>query len=163
MSQPTDAAPGPLARALGRIPSGLYLVTTLDGTDPVGFVGSFVQQVGFQPPVVAVAVGKTRGPLAALRAEKAFGISILDAASGGVMGRFFRKLEPPATPFDGLRLVTAKTGCPLIGESLAWLDCVVVGEHELADHVVVFGEVVAGAQVREGDPSVHLRKNGLSY
>jgi len=163
MSEATDTSPGPLARALGRIPSGLFLVTTLDGTDPVGFVGSFVQQVGFAPPTVAVAVGKARGPLAALRAKRAFGVSVLDASSSGVMGRFFRKVEPPATPFDGLQLVTAKTGCPLIGEALAWLDCVVVGEHELADHVVVFGEVLAGTQVREGDPAVHLRKNGLGY
>lgn len=163
MSQPSEATSGPLARALGRIPSGLFLVTTLDGTLPVGFVCSLVQQVGFEPPTVCVAVGKARGPLAALRAKRAFGISILDAASGGVMGRFFRKHEPPATPFDGLELTTARTGCPLIGEALAWLDCTVVGEHELGDHVVVFGEVVAGTLRREGDPSVHLRRNGLGY
>lgn len=163
MPSPSDSAPGPLAKALGRIPSGLFLVTTLDGSRPVGFVGSFVQQVGFEPPVVCVAVGKARGPLAALRASRAFGISILDGASGAVMGRFFRKYEAPATPFDGLQLVTARTGCPLIGEALAWLDCRVVGEHELGDHVAVFGEVVEGSLVREGEPSVHLRKNGLSY
>ena len=31
------------------------------------------------------------------------------------------------------------------------------------DHVVIFGEVLAGGILREGDPTVHLRKNGLSY
>ena len=163
MPKPDDSPPSPLARALGRIPSGLFLVTTLDAGRPVGFVGSFVQQVGFEPPTVCVAVGKARGPLAALRASGAFGISILDAPSGGVMGRFFRKLDPPATPFDGLQLVRARTGSPLIGEALAWLDCELAGEHELADHVAVFGRVVDGALLRDGEPSVHLRKNGLSY
>src|SRR5262245_60418020 len=163
MPSPADSVPGPLARALGRIPSGLFLVTTLDGDRPVGFVGSFVQQVGFEPPTVCVAVGKARGPLTALRACRTFGISILDGASGSVMGRFFRRYEPPASAFDGLQLVSARTGCPLIGEALAWLDCKVVGEQELGDHVAVFGEVLDGSILREGDPSVHLRRNGLAY
>lgn len=163
MPSPAESAPSPLAQALGRIPSGLFLVTTLDAGRPVGFVGSFVQQVGFEPPTLCVAVGKARGPLAALRASRAFGISILDGASSGVMGRFFRKLEPPATPFDGLKLTTARTGSPLLSEALAWLDCEFAGEHELADHVAVFGRVVDGSLLREGDPSVHLRRNGLSY
>ena len=46
------------ALALGRIPSGLYVVTTLRDERAVGFVGSFVMQMGFAPPTVAIAVGK---------------------------------------------------------------------------------------------------------
>ena len=46
---------------------------------------------------------------------------------------------------------------------LAWLDCKVVGEFETGDHVVVFGEVTEGDLLREGDSSVHLRKDGLGY
>ena len=51
-----DASPDPLAQALGRIPSGLFLVTTELGGAPLGFLGSFVMQVGFDPPTVCVAV-----------------------------------------------------------------------------------------------------------
>ena len=43
------------------------------------------------------------------------------------------------------------------------MDCKVSGEFNGGDHIVVFGEVTAGEQLREGDPSVHLRNNGLSY
>jgi hypothetical protein len=28
---------------------------------------------------------------------------------------------------------------------------------------VLFGTIAHGARLREGDPAVHLRKNGLSY
>jgi hypothetical protein len=31
------------------------------------------------------------------------------------------------------------------------------------DHVVVFGEVVEASLLREGEPSTHVRKNGLGY
>ena len=54
----------PLAKALGRIPTGLYIVTSKDNagdnSEALGFVGSFVMQPGFEPPTVCVAIGKDR-------------------------------------------------------------------------------------------------------
>jgi flavin reductase (DIM6/NTAB) family NADH-FMN oxidoreductase RutF len=161
----TETELSPLARALGRVPTGLYVVTTTaeDGA-PLGFVGSFVVQVGFDPPSVCVAVGHGRAPLAAMRATKRFALSILDAHSAKAMGAFFKRYEGEDTPFDHVAHAPASgDGPPVLTEALAWLDCRVTGEHELADHVVVFGAVTAGGQTREGDPSVHLRKNGLGY
>jgi flavin reductase (DIM6/NTAB) family NADH-FMN oxidoreductase RutF len=158
-----SSGPPPLARALGRIPSGLFVVIARAGDGPVGFVASFVQQVGLEPPTVCVAVGKDRPHLGAIRSAGAFAVCVLDAASEKVMGRFFKKHGPGESPFDGLDLGAGACGSPVLNEALAWLDCRLCGEHELADHVVVFGQVVDGSLAREGDPSVHLRRNGLSY
>ena len=158
-----DTEPTPLAQALGRIPTGLYIVSTLEDGKPVGFVGSFLMQVGLEPPVVCVAVGKARGPLEALRATGRFGVSILDGESQGVMGRFFGKLEDGESPFDTLDVAQGRGGSPVLSAALAWFECRVTGEHEVGDHVVLFGEVEDGSQARAGDPSVHLRKNGLGY
>jgi flavin reductase (DIM6/NTAB) family NADH-FMN oxidoreductase RutF len=162
MSEPELSA---LARALGRVPTGLYVVaTTTAGGAPLGFVGSFVTQVGFAPPTVCVAVGRGRAPLAAMRASQRFAISILDGESSKAMGAFFRRYDGDETPFDHVAHAPASgDGPPIVTAALAWLDCRVTGEHETGDHVVVFGEVTAGEQVREGDPSVHLRKNGFGY
>jgi flavin reductase (DIM6/NTAB) family NADH-FMN oxidoreductase RutF len=157
----TDAPYSPVARALGRIPSGQFIVTTQDGTAPVGFLGSFVMQVGFEPPTVCVGVGKARGPLAALRAHGHFALSVLDGDSKGLMVPFFRK--DGGSPFEGLATTETTTGCPVLSDALAWLDCSVRGEQDVGDHVVVFGEVVGGGLWREGEPLVHLRKNGLGY
>lgn len=169
-----QAAPSQLARALGRVPTGLYIVSTPPpeagdaagdgkGSPPIGFVGSFVMQVGLEPPTVCVAVGKARGPLTAIRRAGRFGLSILDSASQGVMARFFKRYEPGSSPFDGLELDHAAGGTPVLASCLAWIECEVRGEHETDDHVVVFGEVTDGRLVREGEPSVHLRKTGLGY
>ncbi len=129
----------------------------------MGFVGSFLMQVGFDPPTLCVAVGKKRAHLATIRAAGHFGVSILNGASQGVMGRFFRQLPAGEGAFDGLDLIHAAGGTPVLADSLAWLECRVTGEHDSGDHIVVFGEVTDAAQVREGDPSVHLRKDGLGY
>jgi len=153
----------PLAQALGRMPSGLYIVSTLDGDTPIGFLGSFVQQVGFEPPAIAVAVGTDRDHLTAMRSSGSFAVSILDEASKGLMKRFFGQLPEGESPFDSLATSRPGGRAPVLDEALAWLSCEVTGEHAAGDHVLVFGRAVEGSMTRDGDPLVHLRKNGLSY
>ena len=162
-SDSPEAALPPFARALGRVPSGLYLVATNAGDAPLGFVGSFVMQQGFQPPTISVAVGKDRDHLAAMRGSGSFTISILDPDSSNLMGAFFKKYEDGETAFDHVDTAPSPSGVPVLTGALAWLECKVTGEHETGDHVVVFGEVTAGEMLREGEPSTHVRKNGLSY
>jgi flavin reductase (DIM6/NTAB) family NADH-FMN oxidoreductase RutF len=158
-----DLETSSLARALGRVPSGLFIVSTHRDGRPVGFLGSFVMQMGFEPPTLCVAVGKTRPHLADLRRSGHFALSILDAGSRSLMAPFLRKLPETASPFDGLALERAASGSPVLTGALAWLDCRVTGEFETGDHVAVFGEVVEGRLLREGEPSTHVRKSGLGY
>lgn len=159
----SNTDPSPLARALGSLPTGLYIVTTNGEAGPLGFVGSFVMQQGLEPPVVSVAVGRDREHLAAMRSAGRFAISILDESSQGSMGAFFKKYEGDATPFDQLNTATSPGGMTVLSDALAWFECELTGEHETGDHVVVFGRVVEGDKAREGSPSIHLRKNGLGY
>lgn len=156
--------PTPLARALGRVPTGLYIVSTKDsdGT-PMGFLGSFLVQVGFEPPTLCVAIAQGRDHLDAIRATKSFGVSILDDASKGLMAGFFRPPPEGETPFDGIETSAAPSGSTVLSGALAWLDCEYTGEHDAGDHVVVFGRVTEGQMLREGEPATHVRKNGLSY
>jgi flavin reductase (DIM6/NTAB) family NADH-FMN oxidoreductase RutF len=156
----------PIARALGRIPCGLYIVTLRSsGPDaaPMGFLGSFVMQVGFEPPSVSVAIAKGRPHLVAVRSSESFCLSILDAQSSGLMVPFFKTPPPGSSPFDGLDTRTTASGSLLMSAALAWLDCRLTGTFETGDHVVVFGEVIEGELLREGDPKVHLRRDGLGY
>lgn len=159
---PTDDL-SPLALALGRVPTGLYIVATRDEGRPVGFVGSFVMQVGFDPPTLAVAIGRDRAHLAAIRRSGRFAVSILDGASSGLMGPFFKRYEEGKSAFDEVDHADSPGGQPVLAGALAWLDCAVTGEHEVGDHIVVFGAAEHAELVREGDPSIHLRRNGLAY
>lgn len=150
----------PLAQALGRIPTGLYIITTRDGEQPLGLVGSFVMQVGFEPPTLVVAIGEGRDHLAAIRSSGRFAVSVLDESSASLMGAFFSK---DGSPFDSLDHEDSPGGMPVFTKALAWLDCRVSGEHSTGDHVSMFGTIEAARLLRPGDPSIHLRSNGLSY
>ena len=153
----------PLSRALGRIPSALYIVSTLRADEPLGFVGSLVQQVGFAPPMLSLAVAREREPLRALRACGRFSLSLLDASTRSRMGPFLKHHPPGISPYAGLALGRTPAGLPYLADGLAWFDCRIVSELESGDHVVLFAEVEAAATLREGEPHVHLRRDGLAY
>jgi flavin reductase (DIM6/NTAB) family NADH-FMN oxidoreductase RutF len=155
--------PSPLALALGRIPTGLYVVAASTGHGPVGFVGSFVMQVAFDPPTLCVAIQRDRAHLEAIRSAGCFAVSVLDAASRGLMGAFFRRYPAGESAFDHVPHTTSPLGAPILPDALAWLDCRANGEHAAGDHVVVFGRVEGGACLRTADPAVHLRVDGLAY
>jgi flavin reductase (DIM6/NTAB) family NADH-FMN oxidoreductase RutF len=154
-----DPARAALAHALGRVPSGLFVVSTTLGEDPVGFVGSFVQQVGFAPPTVMVAVATGRDHLAGMRASGRFAVSVLGEDDKGLMRPFFRAERP----FDEVAVRRTERGGVVLADALAWLCCRVTGEHTTGDHVVVFGVVEEAGRPKEGAPAVHVRRNGLDY
>ncbi len=155
----TRPEPSPVARALGRVPSGLYIVScALDGR-PAGFLASFLVQCGFEPPTIVVALAQGRPHLEALRSGTPFGVSILDAASRGLMAPFLKSDDP----FDGLAAARGPGGSLHLVEALAWLECRARTTCDAGDHVLVVATVEAGGLLREADPLCHLRKNGLSY
>ena len=95
-----------------------------------------------------------------MRDSGRFAISILDAESSGLMKPFFGK---DGDPFDQVDHTRLDSGSTVLDGALAWLDCRVAGEHSTGDHVVVFGVVEGASLQREGEPKIHLRKNGLGY
>jgi len=169
MTQPSS--PESIGPALGRVPSGLFIVTTRDERGhPMGFLGSFVQQMALDPPTVAVAISKEREHLDAVRKSGRFGVSILGEDDKALMKPFFKGPED-GSPFDDVDHESAPLidgpegaeGSPFLTGALSWLDCRVAGEHNAGDHVVVFGVVESGRLAKEGAPLIHTRKNGLRY
>jgi len=82
-----------IATALGRIPSGLFVISWRhDGVDRT-MLASWVMQAGFSPPAVSVAVAPTRELVAAIDRGIPFVVNILGVGSGagGPAGR------PPGT------------------------------------------------------------------
>lgn len=149
--------------ALGRVSSGLFIVTTRDEAGaPMGFLGSFVQQVALSPPTVCVAIAADREHLAHVRREQRFGVSVLGEDDKGLMKPFFKGPED-GSPFDDVAHGAGPGGAPVLTGALSWLECRVCGEHDAGDHVVVLGVVEAGSLQGDSAPLTHTRKNGLRY
>ena len=58
---PTEEVKRTIGRALGRVPSGVFIVTARHGARQVAMMASWVQQVAFEPPAISVAISREAG------------------------------------------------------------------------------------------------------
>ena len=152
-----------LAAALGRVPSGLFVLTARRGSAETGMLTSWVQQCSFEPPLVSVAVQRGREILPWLAEGAAFTINILDATQTDMIVHFGKGFALDQAAFEGLEIERSETGNPVLSEALAYLDCQVHGRCGAGDHELVLGRVTAGRVLGEGTPMVHVRKSGVHY
>ena len=149
---------------LGKIPSGLYIATsTIDGQN-VGMLSSFIEQAGFEPPTITIAVQPGRRLADALEQDDAhLGINVLGESCGGQLMKPFFDTED-TDPFVSLGLVENDYGLPQLTEAMAFLACKVTGKLSVGDHIVYAAEVLDGELQDSNDkPMIRVRPNGFSY
>ena len=149
--------------ALGRIPSGLFVLTVRRDGAETGLLTSWVQQCSFDPPQVTVALKHGRDVGAWLTPESGFVLNILDDTQTDMIAHFGRGFDPGQPAFNGLPVERLPGGLPVLGEALAYLECRVTGRCQAGDHDLVIGQVVGGRMLNEGQPMVHVRKSGSHY
>jgi flavin reductase (DIM6/NTAB) family NADH-FMN oxidoreductase RutF len=170
MSQPQEIAPSPTAAgeigaALGRVPSGLFVISwRSDDRDRV-MLASWVMQAGFEPPLVSLAVAPSREFLTAVRGGAPFVINALAASQRNLLARFGKPIAEGDDPFDGIPMHRIADDLAVIDGAASWLACRMVGEAMVngADHVVVVARVETAGGTAAVEPLVHIRKNGLRY
>jgi flavin reductase (DIM6/NTAB) family NADH-FMN oxidoreductase RutF len=148
--------------ALGRIPSGLFILTVKHGDADTGMLASWVQQCSFDPPQVSVAVRRDRDVNGWLTPDAAFVLNILDDSQTDMIVHFGRGFALDAPAFTGLEVERQHSG-PVLCEALAFLECRVVARHAAGDHDLLIARLVGGRVLNDGHPMVHIRKNGSHY
>lgn len=158
----TDPAES-LAAALGRIPSGLFVLTVRHGDAETGMLASWVQQCSFDPPQVSIAVNKTRGVLDWLVDGTPVVLNIIPEGGKALVAHFGKGFDKSEPAFEGLEVRRERETPPVLLTAHAYLACRVVDRVDAGDHILVIARVTAGAVLHDGKPTVHLRKNGLRY
>src|SRR3954463_16491360 len=77
-----------LAAAVGRIPSGLFVVTARNGSAETGMLASWVQQCSFEPLQVSVAIRPGRPLVAWLTPGAAFTVNVLERGQTDLLVHF---------------------------------------------------------------------------
>jgi len=116
---------------------------------------SWVMPVSREPPIVAVAIAKTRFTYELIVRSKEFSLNILPKEYlskihflGTVSGRDFANKISAA----GLTMTEAKKiSSPIISESLAVAECILLRDIEAGDHDIIVGKVVEAYARREFD------------
>jgi flavin reductase (DIM6/NTAB) family NADH-FMN oxidoreductase RutF len=164
MSTSSDAeAVKALAGALGRVPSGLFIITARQGEAETGMLGSWVQQCSFDPPLISVAIRADRQVLGWLTPGAPFTVNILDDGQTDMVAHFGRGFGLDQPAFVGLEMLRTNSKAPVLTDALAYLECRVETRHATGDHELLIARVVGGRVLSEGRPMVHVRKSGLHY
>jgi flavin reductase (DIM6/NTAB) family NADH-FMN oxidoreductase RutF len=152
-----------LASALGRIPSGVYILTlACDGIE-TGMLASWVQQCSFKPPMISFVIQRGR-PIADLLANDAvFTLNILEAAQTDMIAHFGKGFTLTDSAFHGLDIRNAMPHGPILQEAHAYLHAKVLDRMPAGDHELFLAEVTAGCLLDDSQPMVHIRKNGFHY
>jgi len=149
--------------ALGRVPSGLFVLTVSAGGAETGMLASWVQQCSFEPPRVSVAVAKERWVLPELTTGTAFAVNVLAEGEKKLVAHFGKGFARDAAAFTGLDVTRTADGAPVLTAAHAHLACRVAARFDAGDHVLVIGDVVAGAVHHDARPATHVRRTGAHY
>lgn len=152
-----------LAAALGRVPSGLFVLTFRRGGHETAMLGSWVQQCSFEPPQVVLAVNESRWVLDWLKDDAPVTVNVLGEGQKDLLSHFGKGFDEGQEAFAGVAVERPPGGAPLLTAAHAYLDCRVAARHRAGDHVLVVARVVGGRVLHEGRPGVHIRRSGSHY
>jgi len=91
-----------------------------------------------------------------------FALSFLEAGKKDLAQQFFKPQRRVGDKFEDVEFYLGETGCPIICDSLGYVECKVVGAVEEGDHTVYVGEVIAAGIHKEGEPLI-LEDTGWNY
>merc|ERR1711988_722738 len=84
-----------VAKALGKISGGLYLVTGAHSTAKSAMIASWVSQASFEPPGITIAVAKDRAIEAFMQVDDTFVLNCLREDNYQELMKHFLKRFPP--------------------------------------------------------------------
>ncbi|WP_009631910.1 diflavin flavoprotein [Synechocystis sp. PCC 7509] len=154
-----------LEKALGRISSGLYIITAQKGDLTSAMLASWVSQASFIPLGLTIAVAKDRAIESLMQVGDRFVLNVLEEGNHlHLMKHFLKRFSPGADRFAGIKTQRAENGSPILTDALAYLECVVTTRMETSDHWIVYSTVDAGRVSKlEALTAVHHRKVGNYY
>lgn len=148
---------------LRKIPHGLYVCGTKQGEEVNGFTASWVMQASFTPPLVVNCIKNDSKSHEMVKASGVFALSVLEDGQKEMAQNFFKPLRRVGNKFEDIEFYPGdETGCPIIKDSLGYVECRVVGSVEHGDHTVFVGEVIGAGEHREGEPLL-LESTGWNY
>ena len=154
-----------LQKALGRISSGLYIITATKGDVQSAMLASWITQASFEPLGFTVAVAKDRAIESLMQVGDTFVLNVLEEGNHlPLMKHFLKRFPPGADRFAGVRTRPANNQSPILADALAYLECEVASRMELNDHWLVYCTVDDGkVSKEEALTAIHHRRVGNYY
>jgi 3-hydroxy-9,10-secoandrosta-1,3,5(10)-triene-9,17-dione monooxygenase reductase component len=139
---------------LGHFASGVVIITGMASGTPAGFTCQSFFSLSLDPPLIAIAPGKSSTSWPSIATSAAFCANVLSADQGDLCRTFARS---GYDKFADVAWSPGVTGSPRLDGALAWIDCRIRDTHDAGDHYLVVGSVVALGNAGSRRPLLYFR------
>ena len=140
------------------------LITSDGPNGPNVMAAEWTHHVSYKPGIIAISLGPTKTTTENIRKTGKFGVNIASTSqnvaasvAGGSAGRDVDKIS--ALKELGVKFFAGKNGLPMIEGSALNIECKVLQEIPMGDHVLFIGEIL-DAKKTDSEP---LAYHGLKY
>lgn len=141
--------------------TGVTIVAAQYGAEMRGLTVSSFTSVTLEPPLVLVCVQKKTEAAQTILDAGAFSVSMLGQGHEWLSNLFAGLTPIPegSNRFDGIPVIYAATGSPIIADAMGWLDCKLHDTYDGSTHYIFIGQVVEAS----GQPPDGVIKQPLLY
>ncbi len=145
-----------------RFPYGIFVVATSSDNKVLGILATWVMQVSFEPPLVAISVEKGGVFSDALIRTGSFSLSLVRAHDIRVAKGVLR--SGPVIEGSDVRddFVVSPEGVPALRESAGILTCRITQTYDSGDHLLIVAEATSGIASDVAD-MMTLSETGWKY
>ena len=141
-----------LRKALATFPTGIAIVTTFAGEEPIGATANAITGLSLDPPLILACLDRRSQTLEAIRSSGRFGVNGLGSEHEN-LARAFSDPSTRETRWDELEWEES-LGSPRIGEMPLWVGCSLHDLVEGGDHLIAIG-AVEEIEGRDADPLIY--------
>jgi flavin reductase (DIM6/NTAB) family NADH-FMN oxidoreductase RutF len=145
-------------KALGKMTYGIYVLTTSYKDEINGMIASWVSQISYDPPLVVAAIHPNRYSHHLIEQSGSFALHVLANDQAAFLSRF--KGADPRGKFGGIQWTKGKTGCPILNDCVAVIECTVIAAYTPGNHTLFVGEIVDAKQFSDQHPLTTLDYEG---
>ena len=128
-----------LRDTFGCFATGVTVVSTVNGSGEFfGLTANSFTSLSLDPPLVLFCLDYKALSFDTFRETSHFVVNVLGEDQEELSAHFARS---SVDKWNGVDYETWKTGCPVLPESLAILECLTVARHEGGDHLIIIGQV----------------------
>jgi 3-hydroxy-9,10-secoandrosta-1,3,5(10)-triene-9,17-dione monooxygenase reductase component len=135
--------------------SGLFIITSAYRRKPAGCTCLWVTRVSFDPGLVAVFLAPSRHTCQTIEKGKRFVLHTLAEDCLDLARRFGLTSSRDTDKFALAQHELTRTGIPILGQAVSWLECRLASVEPQGDHHLLLGEVVNGALQREAPQMIY--------
>lgn len=141
-----------LRRAFGQFATGVAIIGARAGDGSlVGMTVNSFASVSIDPPLVMYCPAKELSAYAVYTGARYFSASVLAAGQQSLSERFARKGE---RKWEDVGHTLGETAVPLLDEAIVCFECEVEAIHDVGDHGIVLGRVLALRVAGAGEPLI---------